>query len=379
MKIGFDAKRAFHNSRGLGNYSRDLISGLSKYYPENEYYLFTPPINDESMHKWATGYSNLRIVEPDSYFSKKISSLWRSFSIAKEVQKRKLDIYHGLSHELPVGIDSSGVKSVVTIHDLIFLRYPDYFPFIDRKIYLKKFKYSCEKADLIIAICEQTKSDIIEFLGIKESKIKVVYQTCNPRFYTLMDEDKLRKVVSSYGISGKFILNVGALEERKNALNLVKAYARLKKEINHHLVLIGNGKKYRTQIENYIESKNLGDRVTILDNVSHRDLPAFYQAADLFCYPSHFEGFGIPIIEALFSKTPVITSKGSCFPESGGPKSIYIDSKSIEELTEKMTEVLTNSDLAYQMIEEGRNYVEKFHRSKTSECLFNIYKELINS
>ena len=377
MIIGFDAKRAFHNSRGLGNYSRDLISGLSKYYPESEYYLYTPPLKDQQMKKWVEGYSNLNLISPEDFLNKKISSLWRTVNLSKELQKNNLDIYHGLSHELPLGIENTGIKSVVTIHDLIFMRYPEYFPFIDRKIYLKKFSHACKCADQIVAICEQTKNDLIEFLGVRKDKIKVIYQTCNPRFYTLLDREKIMKTLSGYEVSGRYILNVGALEQRKNALNLVKAFASLKKEISHNLLLIGNGKSYRIEIENYIKSKNLESRVFILDNVSHRDLPSFYQGADLFCYPSHFEGFGIPIIEALFSKTPVITSKGSCFPEAGGPKTEYIDSQSVGELSSKIIEVLTDKDKAYQMVEEGRNFVEKFHRSKTSENMMNLYKSLV--
>ena len=377
MRIGYDAKRAFHNFRGLGNYSRDLLAGLKQYYSRHDYLLFTPPLKDDRAHRWAEEYSSLEVVTPDSYMGQKFSTAWRSLFLSGELKKYNLDIFHGLSHELPPGIEKTGIKSVVTIHDLIFMRYPKFFPWVDRKVYLRKVKYACEAADLVIAICNQTKNDLINFLGVDEKKIRVVYQTCNPRFYSPLSEEKLSSTLSKYGISGKFILNVGAIEPRKNALNLVKAFASLKKESNRNLVLIGNGGDYKVEIENYIQGKDLGDRVTILSDVTHKDLPAFYQAAELFCYPSHFEGFGIPIIEALFSKTPVITSKGSCFPEAGGPDSIYIQSESVSELTQAIEDVLTNDELKYKMIENGRNFVEKFHRSKTSENLINIYEELL--
>lgn len=377
MRIGYDAKRAFHNFRGLGNYSRDLLAGLNQYYSTNEYLLFSPPIKDDRAKKWKEEYSKFKVITPQSFFGKKFSTAWRSLFLTDELKKYELDIFHGLSHELPPGIEKTNIRSVVTIHDLIFMRYPEFFPWIDRKVYLKKVKYACEAADLIICICEQTKSDVINFLGIDPSKIRVVYQTCNPRFYTPMDEEKIQKTLRKYDVQGQFILNVGAIEPRKNALNLVKAFAHLKKETNHNLILIGNGGDYKTEIENYIESKDLSSRVKILSNVGHTDLPAFYQAADLFCYPSHFEGFGIPIIEALFSKTPVITSKGSCFPEAGGPDSLYIESESVNELEDAIRKVLTDTSLKYKMIENGRNFVEKFHRSKTSESLIQIYNELM--
>lgn len=376
MKIGFDAKRAFHNFRGLGNYSRDLLAGLSRYHPTEEYFLFTPEFNDDRAIRWLDQYKRFKIVKPDGFLLAKIPALWRSFFISDEIKKLDLDIFHGLSHELPKGIEKSGVKSIVTIHDLIFLRYPNFFPWVDRQVYLKKVKYACEHSDLIISICEQTKQDLINFLGVKADKIRVVYQSCNPRFYTPMDDEKAQNVLRKYEVGKNFILNVGAIEPRKNTLNLIKAYSKLKKSINSDLIVIGDGGEYKKEVNALIVSLGLEKRVRILSNVSSADLPAFYQASQLFVYPSLFEGFGIPIIEALFSKTPVVTSRGSCFPEAGGPNSIYIDPENPEELANAIEKVLTDEDLKYSMIENGRNFVEKFHRSNTTEELMKVYREL---
>lgn len=376
MKIGFDAKRAFHNFRGLGNYSRDLLAGLSRYNPNEEYYLFTPEFSDERAVRWLDQYKKFNIITPNSFLLKKIPSMWRSFFISEEIKKLDLDIFHGLSHELPSGIEKSGVKSIVTIHDLIFLRYPNFFPWVDRQVYLKKVKYACEYSDIIIAICEQTKEDLVNFLGVNPKKIRVVYQSCNPRYYTPMDEEKVTKVLHKYDITNKFILNVGALEPRKNTMNLVKAYSKLKKAINFDLIIVGDGGDYKKELLGLITSLGLEGRVRVLSDVSSSDLPVFYQASSLFCYPSLFEGFGIPIIEALFSKTPVITSKGSCFPEAGGPNSIYIDPEDPDDIALQIEKVLTDEDLKYSMIENGRNFVEKFHRSNTTADLMKVYREL---
>lgn len=376
MKIGFDAKRAFHNFRGLGNYSRDLIASLSRYHTENSYYLFTPEFSDDRAKHWLDQYHNLNIVKPRDFWSRKFPASWRSFKVADEAKALDIDIFHGLSHELPQGIEKTGIKSIVTIHDLLFLRFPQNFKWLDRQVYLKKIKYATEVADIVIAICEQTKSDLINYLGCPEEKIRVVYQTCNPRFYSPLPIAKQVDTVERYGIHDKFILYVGAIEPNKNTMTLVKAYANLKKSINHNLVIIGNGGKYKKEVESYIHSKGLEDRVIILSNVTNDDLPAFYQRSDLFCFPSHFEGFGIPIIEALFSKTPVITSKGSVFPEAGGPNTIYIDPNNKEELSEQISNVLTNPDLAFEMVEMGRNFVEKFHRRKTAQNLIDLYNSL---
>ncbi|AYF44187.1 glycosyltransferase, group 1 family protein [Halobacteriovorax sp. BALOs_7] len=376
MKIGFDAKRAFHNFRGLGNYSRDLIASLSRYHTEHSYYLFTPDFNDDRAIHWLDQYNNLNVVRPKDFVSRKFPASWRSFKVAQEAKDLELDIFHGLSHELPQGIEKTGIKTVVTIHDLLFLRFPQNFKWLDRQVYFKKIKYATEVADVVIAICEQTKTDLINYLGCPAEKIRVVYQTCNPRFYSPIPVEKQVATVERYGIHDKFILYVGAIEPNKNTMTLVKAYADLKKSINHKLVIVGNGGKYKKQVESYIHSKGLEDRVIILSNVTNDDLPAFYQRSDLFCFPSFFEGFGIPIIEALFSKTPVITSKGSVFPEAGGPNTIYVDPNNKQELSEQISNVLTNHDLAFEMVEMGRNFVEKFHRRQTAQNLVDLYNSL---
>mgnify|MGYP002824940495 CR=1 FL=1 len=165
---------------------------------------------------------------------------------------------------------------------------------------------------------------------------------------------------------------VGAIEERKNIINLIHAYK--KNSPKERLVLVGNGKIYLNQVKQEIEKLSLEKRVDLLDSVLYEDLPSLYQSAKLFCFPSLFEGFGIPIIEALFSKVPVITSKGSCFPESGGPDSIYVDPLDINSLAEGMDKVLTDHSLAEKMKENGFQFVQKFHCKNTSSEMIKIYQ-----
>lgn len=377
MRIGFDAKRVFHNFRGLGNYSRTLLESLQKYYPENEYLLYTPPIKDNRGIEWQKKYDSFKVKTPQSILSKQFATLWRSLLLSKVIDNDNIEIYHGLSHELPPGIDKLKTKSVVTIHDLIFIRFPQFFPWIDRQVYLKKFTHSCESADLVVAICEQTKRDIIEFLGIPEEKIRVVYQSVGPKFYNMIPEEKIEKVLSAHDVSGKFILYVGALEERKNALSVVQAFARIKDHCKENLVLIGRGKEYKEKIQRTITELGMHDRVFILDNVTTEELPSFYRAATVFCYPSFFEGFGIPIAESLFCETPVITSEGSCFPEAGGENSIYIDPNSVESIANALSKVLSDEDLQQTMARKGRAFVEKFHWRNTSKNMMEIYSELL--
>ena len=236
MKIGFDAKRAFHNTTGLGNYSRDLIRILSEYFPENEYYLY----NTKPKRVDRLDMSKFIEVLPNTKFWKKFSSIWRQGPINNQIKKDKIQVYHGLSGEIPRNLHKTGTKSVVTIHDLIFVRYPKLYSFFDRKIHFNKFKYAAHNSDRIIAISEQTKQDIIEFLKVDSSKIDVVYQGCHAIFKEKVIEQQKSLVKKKFNLPDQFILNVGTIEERKNLLSIVKAI----KDIDITLVVAGRKTKY---------------------------------------------------------------------------------------------------------------------------------------
>lgn len=381
MRIGYDGKRATQNFRGLGNYSRGIIEGLLDYSNE-EIFLYTSSVKDPRAIAWldscqkADSPNRFHLTLPQNRINSFFPAAWRSFFILNELKKDSLDLFHGLSHEIPFGINKFPFKSVVTIHDLIFLRYPEYFPWIDRQTYYAKFKYSTSNADLVIAICEQTKKDLIELMGVEEKKIVVHYQSCDPVFYEIFSKIQIDQKLKDYGILKPYILNVGAFEERKNQKNLIHAFANSNHTYEHDLILIGNGKKYLDECKQLVNDLNISNRVKFLSNVSFRDLPYLYQGAALFCFPSFFEGFGLPIVEALFSKIPVITSFGSCFPESAGENSEYINPASIVDIADKIKLVLHSSELRDKMITEGYQFVQKFHRKNSTIQLLDCYSRL---
>lgn len=369
MKIGFDAKRAFLNRSGLGNYSRNTINQLVKYFPDNNYWLYTPKTSG-IFH----ADDKLSVVTPELWIDKKFSAYWRANKLTSYAKKDKLDIYHGLSHELPKGIEKISVKSVVTIHDLIFLRYPELYKAIDRKIYERKFKHSCKVADKIIAISEQTKNDIIDFFGIDPNKIEVVYQGCNPDYFAQFNDTQINAVKKHFSLPQEYLLYVGTIEPRKNLLSIVKAM--------HHgnikipLIVVGRKTNYYNQVEEYIEENKL-NHIHFLSNVENEELPVIYQLASIFIYPSIFEGFGIPIIEALASGTPVITSKEGVFPESGGPSSVYVDPYNIEEISESIKKILSDSKYSENMIIQGKIHVNAFKEETVANNIHKVYKNLV--
>lgn len=373
MKIGFDAKRAVQNNTGLGNYSRYVIEILSKYFPDNRYLLFAPKKKENPRLKVILSSKNLSFVYP-SGVSKLFPSLWRVIGVVNDINKEKISIYHGLSNELPQRIKSAHSKSVVTIHDLIFLRYPEYYKPIDRTIYQYKFKRACQKADKIIAISESTKRDIISFFKIPEDKIEVIYQGCHPNFSIPSSEEKKQEIINKYNLPTRFLLSVGSIERRKNVKLIVKALKHLPESV--HLVAVGKSTSYQQEVEEFAEKANLKSRLHIKNNVTFADLPVFYQLSVAFIYPSFFEGFGIPIIEALSSGTPVIAARGSCLEEAGGPASLYTDPKNDIELANHINEVLHNPKLAQDMIENGYEYVKRFSDEQIASDIMKVYQSL---
>ncbi len=369
MKIGFDAKRAFFNSSGLGNYSRSTIELLTKYYPAHKYLLYTPSTKDSIKFNIP---EKVKIYEPKRFLSKLFKSYWRTFRIANKINEHKLDIYHGLSGELPNKAHKrSNAKLIVTIHDLIFLRYPKLYNSVDRKIYYQKTKYACEIADTVIAISEQTKTDIINFLEIDETKIEVVYQGCNSKFQKEVNTKKKIELAQKYNLPENFILNVGTIEERKNCLFILKAIKHGK--IKTPLIVIGKQTEYQEKLTSFASENNLEDMLFIYNNIPFEDLPGIYQQAEIFIYPSVFEGFGIPIIEALYSKVPVITTKGGVFSETGGFSSIYVEPNNEEELSKAIKSILSDKKLKEKMISEGYEFVQKFNEEKIATNLMNTY------
>ena len=196
MNIGYDAKRLFCNHRGLGNYSRDLIRILSQYYPDNQYHLFTPKVKIEV----SLNQKNTEVIQPEGFYKMLPSSVWRSVGLTAEIKKKGDVIFHGLSQELPLGIEKLNIKKVITFHDAIFIRYPELYPSAYRKIFTAKNRQSCRISDRIIAISEQSKLDAIEFFNADPSKIEVVYQGCNNLFRQKASLETKAHIASKYNL-----------------------------------------------------------------------------------------------------------------------------------------------------------------------------------
>jgi glycosyltransferase involved in cell wall biosynthesis len=375
MKIGFDAKRAYQNFTGLGNYSRDLIENLITDFPENKYALFAPKDIDSPRLEFLLEHQNVSSIFPENKLNKTFKGLWRTINMEKSIIKNEIDLYHGLSNEIP-RIKNKNIPYVVTIHDLIFKRFPRNYRTIDRKVYNTKYKYAVKHCDLTIAISEQTKKDIIEFYKIPAERIKVIYQSCHKNFRKNHSIDEMDRIKKKFNLPSSFLLNVGTIETRKNLIAVVNALHVMKTDIP--LVVIGRKTAYMNFIK--IQAKKLKfdiNKIIFLNDVSIEELPVIYKLASLFVFPSIFEGFGIPILESLCSGTPVISSKGSCFSEAGGAHSKYVDPNNIEEFAFQIEECLVNTELRKTMSKMGLEHARNFEPKTLSNQLNNVYKNLL--
>ena len=384
MKIGFDAKRIVRNVTGLGSYARTLVNDLSAIAPDGcQLCLYAPDEGRDELRNMVTTAENVQFVYPHSSATNQHPSLinrlrgtlWRTHGIVKQLQQDGIQLYHGLSGELPVGIKKSGIKTVVTIHDLIFLRHPEYYKWIDTKFYAWKFRKTITEADRIIAISECTKRDIMFYGGVKSEKIDLIYQSCGTRFKQPSTDEERKSVREKYHLPDRYIINVGSIEERKNVLLAVKALRYVPEDVS--LVIVGRRTPYTERVEQYAREHNMEHRVRIFHGVPFADLPALYQQAEVCVYPSRYEGFGIPIIEAIQSGLPVVACTGSCLMEAGGNANIYVDPDDVSGMAEGICQSLKGAEGREERIAKSRQYIQRFEGNNVAEQVLNVYRKLL--
>lgn len=374
MNIGFEAKRFFTNNTGLGNYSRFVIRALSSHFSGNNYYLYTPrnPLHADTVDILSN--TNIRVVTPGKWYKFfRATSIWRTWGISREPSIEDLNVFHGLSQELPLNLPKR-ITKIITVHDLIFYRYPEFYKPIDVAIYKKKLRLGCDNADKIIAISEQTKADLQEFLRIDPSRIEIVYQGSHPNFRRRLDKSQIDEITKKYDLPTNFILSVGTIEKRKNLLVLIKALAHIPKKARIPLVILGRPTEYIKEVLATAKQLNVADDIIFPKNVFFSEFPAIYQKARLFVYPSLFEGFGIPLIEAIESRVPVITSTGSCFSEAAGPSSIFVDPQNAEALAAAIEKVLSDGSLASSMVSASYEYIQRFEPQVIGKRIMEVYR-----
>ena len=375
MIIGYDGKRAVQNNTGLGNYSRLVVESLSRYYPDNDYLLYAPVRRDNPRLSPLLGQDNIRLLTPDTAFGRFARHYWRSYGVTSQAHRDGCTLFHGLSGELPFNIRSGGMPSVVTIHDLIFRHYPEYYAAIDCRIYDYKFHRACTDATRVIAISECTKRDIMEMYGTPAHKIDVIYQGCHEQFSAPIAPEKLEHVRRRYQLPKRYIVTVGTVESRKNQLLAVKALELLPRDVE--LYIVGGATPYAEEINRYVEAHGLSSRVHRLEGIPFDHLPALYALASVSSYTSRFEGFGLPVIESINAGTPVIACSGSVLEEAGGPGAVYLDPDDVDGFAEAALNIIGDATLRADMVAQGRAYTARFNHRAMADAIMATYRHAL--
>lgn len=344
LKLGFDAKRLFCNKEGLGSYARTLLRDLQAIYPQHEYHLYTPHIDHSIDHSYYTDNDRFIIHHKANAYK-----LWRYYSISEDLKRDKIDVYIGLSNELPRKLSDNGIKSLVIIHDLLYKYYPSQFTFIDRLIIKHKLKHALTSADQVIAVSQHTQSDIVKNHSISAGKLKVIYQSAN----------KLFRVKPSTLHNGDYLLCVGSINKRKNLKLLVEAYNHMDDNDRVPVVIAGDGRSYKTELIEIIKSYNLEHLFTFVGYVSDEKLIELYKKAIALIFPSRYEGFGIPVLESLSVNIPVVACNSSSIAEVVGQHGIVIDSFDSVDLSKAIIQII-DPDNRQNLLNGVENHLIKF-------------------
>ena len=375
LLVGFDAKRVVSNGTGLGSYGRNLVNALAHLSLTTDLRLYAPDGGREALRAQVTEHPNVQLVYPQRAWCRLQKDLWRAGGVVADLRRDGVQLYHGLSGELPRGLKRAGIPGVVTIHDLIFLRHPEFYHWLDVKLYARKFQRTCREASMMIAISECTKRDILHYSDFPAERIRVIYQGAGQYFTREVSEAEKAAVRAQYRLPERYLLYVGTVEERKNLLLAAQALRCLPKEAS--LVVVGGLTKYFAKVRAFLREHQLERRVHFLQGVPNEALPALYQGGEVFVYPSRYEGFGLPILEALQSGLPVVACTGSCLEEAGGEGSLYVHPDDVEGMAAAITRLLRGSVEREARIAQNRAYVKRFEGLNPAQRVWEVYQEVL--
>ena len=375
MTIGYDAKSIVDDIAGIGNYARTLVNDIGRVVPAGTTLnLYAPDRGNGALRRLVTENSHMRFVYQGGYNGRLAQALWRMRGVVKDLVRDGVKLYHGLSGELPIGIREAGIRTVVTIHDLVFMRHPEYYGWLERKVMAWKFRKTCGEADRIIATSECTKRDVMLYGDVPADKIDVIYQSCGSYYKLPEGEKKMQEVHTDYMLPERYVVSVGTVEERKNVLLAVKALRLLPPEIS--LVVVGKPTPYAERVKRYVAAAGLNGRVLFLHDVPADDMPAIYQMAEACVYPSRYEGFGLPVIEAIQSGLPVVACTGSCLEEAGGNATLYVDPDDVYAMAHAIKLTLKGAPGRDERIAEGLQYISRFENNNVAQSVLGVYDEV---
>lgn len=371
LKIGIDYTAALKQGGGIGRYTRGLVTALAQLDRQNRYtLLYSPdaPANGLQVFN-ATNFSWRRYP-----LSERLMTIgWHRFDLPVPVEwfSGPLDLFHSPNFILP---PTRRAHTLLTVHDLSFVRHPHGAVESLRRWLMRVVPRSLDQADYVLADSHSTKQDLLDFYNVEPARISVVGAGVEPRFRPSDDATELQTIRTKYRLPEKFILSLGTLEPRKNFDGLIQAYSNSPVRESHHLVIAGGRGWLYEPIFAAAETSSVADRIHLIGFVADDDLPALYNLADVFAYPSHYEGFGIPVIEAMACGTPVVCADNSSLPEVAGEAALLIPATNLPALGEALQRLVDDQALRQRCREGGLRQAQKFTWSAAAQRLLEVYR-----
>lgn len=372
MKIAVDIRTVSARRSGVGNYVLNLVRHLREADPGSEYYFLGMEKNFPLLGEALLGQKKLTTwVSPESH---PLSDIWEHFVLPSRLAREEIEVFHGPASLIPFYKKGYGV--CVTIHDLVAFLFPQTIP---RRygVYMRfLLRLAVKRADRIIAVSQHTRQDLIEILKVPENKISVIHEAPAAVFRPLDRSMVRQRLKEKYGLEGNYIYHIGNIEPRKNLIHLLEAFIIVCREVREPYRLVVSGQRgwLVGSLRRYFKTYPLRERVVFTGYVPEEDIPWFMNGADLFVFPSLYEGFGLPVLEAMSCGTPVITSNRSSLPEIVGKAAILADPDDVRDLAERIIEVLRRPEEKVRLSRAGREQAAKFTWAETARRTLEVYR-----
>jgi glycosyltransferase involved in cell wall biosynthesis len=368
--IGIDARKI--QDFGIGTYVRNLIRSLAAIDSENRYVLLAKPGDREGLLDLPENFQ-VALESSPVYSARELVALtWHLY-------RRKLDLYHSTHYVLPAWVHS---RVVVTIHDIIHLLYPEFLPSNLAFLYAQRMiRRSLTRGDRIIAVSQTTRDDLMQHFDVDGRKIRVVYNGVEDTFRRRLPPDELQRWLRDLGIAQPYLLFVGnPAKPHKNLDTVVQAYARARRmaQFDAPLICVGSRHGSEFKIRQRAEYLGIGDKVRLVGHVAHEALPAIYQGATLFLYPTLYEGFGLPVIEAMASGVAVITSNTSALKEIAEGYALLVDPLDLDGIAKAIAHLMGSPERRAAFAERGVRRADDFRWSETARETLNLYLAAID-